>query len=177
MTLEEFQTRLQDNKLPVIVDIWADWCMPCRVMAPAVERSAKQFAGQVDVWKVDADQEPALVQALRVYGIPTLIAYRQGQEIARRTGAQSPAALEALFAAAASGEAPHKPGLSPSTRGVRLLGGLGLLVFGWFSGPSVLLALLGGLVLFSAIYDRCPIWQAIAPRLSKAWQAWRGAAQ
>ncbi|HNB54097.1 MAG TPA: thioredoxin family protein, partial [Anaerolineales bacterium] len=76
MQPNEFFDKLKTNPRPVVVDLWAPWCMPCRAMAPLVKKMEKQYDGQVDVWKINADDSQDLLRALRVFGIPTMILYR-----------------------------------------------------------------------------------------------------
>ena len=163
----ELINRLENHPRPVIVDIWAPWCMPCRMMAPTLERLGQTYAGRVDVWKINADENASLVRSLGVFSIPTLIVYRGKQEIARRTGAQQPNALSGLFEAALAGEPPAKTGLATTDRLLRGFAGLALLTLGGISGPSLFLLAVGGIVLFSAVYDRCPVWRALAPRFKQ----------
>ncbi|HMN62095.1 MAG TPA: thioredoxin domain-containing protein, partial [Anaerolinea sp.] len=59
---------------PVIVEFWAPWCGPCRVMGPNLEKSAKEFSGRVDLLKINADDHPELLRELRIFGIPTILA-------------------------------------------------------------------------------------------------------
>ena len=89
MNLAEFQAKLQANSRPVIVDIWAPWCGPCRTLSPRLAQVSDAYAGQVDVWKINADEEPELARALKIMGIPTLLMFHDGKEVARRTGLQS----------------------------------------------------------------------------------------
>jgi thioredoxin len=163
---EELLQRLQSHPRPVVVDVWATWCMPCRQMAPALARVSEEFGGRVDVWKLDAGQDPASARALGVFGVPTLIVYRQGQELARRTGAQPEEAIRALFSAAASGAAPTRSGLPNGERLLRLGAAFALAAAGWALGPSLPLLAIAGVVFFSGVYDRCPIWRALSPRLA-----------
>ena len=141
MTEVSFADRLNHTELPVLVEIWAPWCLPCRRMAPDLERLEQEYAGQVEVWKVNADEESDLVQELNVFGIPTLILYQKGEELLRRTGAQSRPALETLFSAAHTGGAKADLGLSNSNRVIRLMAGVGLLMVALLSGPSWILTL------------------------------------
>src|SRR6516165_9094065 len=76
-----------DSRLPVLVDLWAPWCGPCRTLAPAVQRSAEEFAGRLKVVKVNVDQAPGISARLGVQGIPTLLVLRQGRIAARQVGA------------------------------------------------------------------------------------------
>jgi thioredoxin 1 len=167
MEKDQFFEKLRKNPLPVVVDIWAPWCMPCRAIAPQLEKLGQEYAGQVDVWKVNADENASLVQSLGVRSIPTLIVYRGDSELARRTGVQPQAALRELFQSALDGVAPATRGLAASDRLLRLFAGTVVLLLGLYTGPSWLLLGVAGVVLFSAVYDRCPIWQAISPRLAR----------
>lgn len=163
---DAFFDRLRRNPQPVIVEVWAPWCAPCRSMGPILDRVSQRYHDQIDLLKLNADEEIDLVRALGVRSIPTLLGFRAGEEILRRTGTQSPAALESLFEAVSSGRHPVQSGPAPLDRILRLLVGVALLILGWAVGPSLLLWVLGGGTLFSAVHDRCPLWQALSPRLS-----------
>lgn len=73
MTREEFLERLRNNPNPVVLDVRATWCLPCRQTAPAREQVSAEFAGKVDLWKPDAGQDRELARSLGVLGVPTLI--------------------------------------------------------------------------------------------------------
>lgn len=166
MNAAEFERRLKDAPRPVMVDLWAAWCAPCRAMEPAFKQVSQKYAGQVDVLKIDADESPDVLKKLGVMGIPTVIGFAGGREIVRRTGTQSADALDVLFDAALNQRKPAVIPLDRGTRMVRSVLGLALLAFGWFNGQSIWLLVLGGVVLFSAFYDRCPVYRAIAPRVT-----------
>ena len=164
----QYFERLKNNERPVVVDFWAPWCGPCKSIEPMLKRLGTEYAGRVDVWRVNADENPEVLRKLRIYGIPTLIAYHQGQEVTRRVGAASPATLGDLFEASLQGEKPVSSGIPFIERLIRLGAGaflVALAYMGSFSSLYILIALLGGLIMFSAVRDRCPVWQAIAPRL------------
>jgi thioredoxin 2 len=84
---------VEDAALPVIVDLWAPWCGPCRMVSPALENLARQYAGKVKLVKVNVDESPAISQRFVVQGIPTLLLVRKGEVMARQTGAAPEAAL------------------------------------------------------------------------------------
>jgi thioredoxin len=169
MSDKEFFERLKENPRPVVVDFWAPWCGPCRAIEPVMKKLGADYADRVDVWKINADDQPNLLRSLHIYGIPTLVAYKDGQEVARRTGAASPATLSTLFDAALSGDKPVLTGLPWMSRLFRLvIGALFIIIAiqGRFSGWYLLAAVIGAAVAFSAVYDRCPIYRVITSRLS-----------
>ncbi|MCW3005016.1 MAG: thioredoxin [Conexibacter sp.] len=79
--------------VPVLVDFWAPWCGPCRMVSPAVERLATEFAGRMKVVKLDVDTAPDIAGRFAVQGIPLLVLIRDGAEVDRRVGAHPEAAL------------------------------------------------------------------------------------
>ncbi|GGR13579.1 thioredoxin [Agromyces mediolanus] len=82
-----FQAEVLESELPVVVDIWASWCGPCRAIAPILEQLAGKYAGRVKIVKVDADQNPETVTAAGVTSIPTLGFYRNGERVDMLIGA------------------------------------------------------------------------------------------
>jgi thioredoxin len=170
MTNDEFFEKLRSSSNPVIVDFSAPWCGPCRAIEPAIEKLSQEFSGRVDVWKVDADHEPDLLRHLHIYGIPTLIAFHAGQEIGRHTGAASAPVLHSVFEAAISGNKPVRVNPAPVDRLLRLGIGLALVGLAILSGLSPvrwLLAGIGGLIMFTGIYDRCPIYRMVSMQLKE----------
>lgn len=87
---------VRDSEVPVLVDFYADWCAPCKIMAPLIDELAGHRKGQVLVAKLDTDRSPAMAAKYGIRGIPTLILFRDGTEIARETGAVSRERLGAL---------------------------------------------------------------------------------
>jgi putative thioredoxin len=86
---DDFQSAVlqRSREVPVVVDFWASWCEPCKVLDPILERVALDFDGAFELAKVDVDSNQALAGAFQVQGIPTVIAFREGKEVARFTGA------------------------------------------------------------------------------------------
>jgi thioredoxin 2 len=95
-TEADFDETIRTASVPVLVDCYADWCGPCRAMAPALDDFAREHLGDVLVLKLDTDRNQALSQRLGIRGIPTLIVYRDGQEARRHVGAVQAAELRAL---------------------------------------------------------------------------------
>jgi thioredoxin len=166
----EFQRKLRTNPRPIIVDLWAPWCKPCRAMEPAFKQVSAKYTGKVDVLKINADESQDVLKALGVMSIPTVIGFANGKEILRRTGMQSPNALDIMFDAALNKRKPAVMPPAPLARIIRSLAGITLIVIGWFTGQSIVLMALGGVVLFTAFYDRCPIYRAVATRIKSFFQ-------
>lgn len=78
----------------MLVDLWAPWCGPCRQLSPALEKLAGELAGKIKLVKVNVDNSPATQARFRVQAIPTMVLFRKGQEISRKTGALPAQALK-----------------------------------------------------------------------------------
>lgn len=88
-----FAFEVEQSAIPVLVDFYADWCGPCRMLAPALQRLAGEFAGRVKIVKVNADDEPELADRYQVSALPTLAFFSGGRLVGQTTGVPSEAAL------------------------------------------------------------------------------------
>jgi thioredoxin 1 len=83
---DNFKDEILSNKLPAIVDFWAEWCVPCKIVAPVVDEVAKEMAGKVKFGKINVDENTEVATDLAVMNIPTLIFFKNGKEIDRVVG-------------------------------------------------------------------------------------------
>ena len=92
-----FDALVAQSPLPILVDFWAPWCGPCRMMAPEVEKLARQTSGAALIVKVDTDAVPELGERFGIRSIPTVAVFKNGQVVARESGARPAADLQALL--------------------------------------------------------------------------------
>ena len=92
---DNFETEVLKSDIPVLVDFYADWCGPCKMMAPIVHQLAEAYAGQMKIGKLNVDQALLVAQKYRVMNIPTFIFFKGGEPIATLVGGMSKADLEA----------------------------------------------------------------------------------
>lgn len=88
-TTENFETEVLGSDVPVLVDFWATWCMPCRMLAPVIEEIASENEGKIKVGKVNVDENPDLARKYHVMSIPTVLVFKNGELTATSVGVDS----------------------------------------------------------------------------------------
>ncbi len=88
VTEANFQKEVLESTEPVLIDFWAEWCTPCKMIGPLVEQIADEYKGKVRVGKLDADANPDVLMRYNVMGIPTLMLFKGGEAVERITGYQ-----------------------------------------------------------------------------------------
>ena len=89
ITSQNFEEEVLRSEKPILIDFWATWCGPCKMMAPVFHTVADELNGEVDFFSVDVDENPGLAAANKVFSVPTLILYKNGVEASRSVGAIS----------------------------------------------------------------------------------------
>ncbi len=92
-----FAAEVLASELPVLVEYWAEWCGPCKMLAPVLSELAAEHSGELKVVKMDTDRNPRTAQSQRIMGVPTMILYRNGQAAASLIGARSKTAIWQVF--------------------------------------------------------------------------------
>jgi thioredoxin 1 len=93
-----FQAEVIDSPVPVLLDFWAVWCNPCKMISPFLDQIAQEHAGKLKVGRINVDEENELASKHGVVSIPTLVLYKNGEEVNRQVGAVPKKAIEAIFA-------------------------------------------------------------------------------
>lgn len=94
ITDENFETEVRESKLPVMVDFYADWCGPCKMMAPLVAQLADEYDGKCKIGKCNTDENPKMTNEFKVMSIPTFVFFKDGKAVDTIMGAVSKSALE-----------------------------------------------------------------------------------
>jgi thioredoxin 1 len=97
ITSENFDDEVMNNDKPVLIDFWADWCGPCRMVAPVMEKLDENYSDQVVIGKINVDEETELAEQFRVMSIPTLYVIKDGEVVERLIGARPYAELESVI--------------------------------------------------------------------------------
>ncbi len=93
VTDDTFEEEVLNSPEPVLVDYWANWCAPCKMIAPLLEEIAEEYAGKIKIAKLDIDQNRAVTERFKVRGIPTLMLFKGGEPEATKVGAVSKSQL------------------------------------------------------------------------------------
>ncbi len=96
VTDANFQTEVLKSETPVLVDFWAEWCGPCKMIAPIVEELGKKYEGKLRIGKMDVDSQPNVPQLFGIQGIPTLILFKNGEPVQQIVGYKTKDQLDAL---------------------------------------------------------------------------------
>jgi len=94
LTIDNFDEEVLKPRMLVLVDFWASWCPPCRILSPIIEEIAEKYVGKVKVGKVNVDEQRALAERYRVMSIPTVFLFKNGQVIDKIVGARPKADIE-----------------------------------------------------------------------------------
>ena len=97
ITRENFENEVMKSNIPVLIDFWAPWCGPCRMMGPIIEQLAEEYEGKAKVGKVNVDEEGELSQAFGVMSIPTIVLVKDGKVVKQAVGARPKTEVEAML--------------------------------------------------------------------------------
>ena len=97
VTGADFEAKVLKSELPVLVDFYADWCGPCKMTAPVLEKLSGELEGKLSVVKINVDEDPDIAQEYQVMSIPNLVVFKGGAVVNRAIGAQNLAGLKALI--------------------------------------------------------------------------------
>ena len=97
LTVDNFEAEVLKSALPVLIDFWAEWCGPCKMISPIVEELAEAYAGKLKVGKLNVDEEGDIAAQYGIISIPTLLLFNKGDLVNKQVGAVPRPAIEALF--------------------------------------------------------------------------------
>ena len=96
---DNFTAEVVQSQLPVVVDFWAEWCMPCKMIAPVLEQISQDYAGKLKVAKVNVDDNGEIAQKFNIVSIPTLLLFKDGEVVGQQVGAVPRETIEGMFKA------------------------------------------------------------------------------
>lgn len=94
---DNFEEKVLNSSIPVLVDFWANWCGPCKAVSPTIDELAEEYHGRFIIGKVNVDEENALVENFNIKSIPTMITFKDGKQVDKVIGARSKADLKGLL--------------------------------------------------------------------------------
>lgn len=97
VTEDNFKYEVLDSDIPVLVDFWAEWCMPCKMIAPVLERFAESYDGKVKIGRLNVDEYPDISFEHDITGIPTLLLFKGGEVVNKHVGAAPAPTIEGIF--------------------------------------------------------------------------------
>ena len=97
ITMDNFEQEVLNSDIPVMIDLWATWCMPCKMLAPTIEELAEEANGAYKVGKIDVDKSPSLAAQFGVMSIPTVIVFKNGKAVDKTVGVVPKSQLEAML--------------------------------------------------------------------------------
>ena len=97
VTAANFKQEVLESDVPVLADFWAEWCVPCKMVAPVLQKIAEEHEGKIKVAKINVDEEGELASDYNIVSIPTLLLFHGGRLVERKLGAQSEAELTAMM--------------------------------------------------------------------------------
>lgn len=97
VTTDNFESEVLKSDVPVLVDFWADWCMPCKMIAPILEEISDEYDGKVKIGKLNVDEQADIAAEYGIVSIPTILVFHQGEMVKQHVGAAPRPAIEGLF--------------------------------------------------------------------------------
>jgi thioredoxin 1 len=97
ITNDNFESEVLKSPIPVLIDFWADWCGPCKMIGPFIDQLAEEYSGRVKIGKVNVDEQGDIAGKHGIVSIPTLVVYKDGRPVRQKVGAAPKRDIEALF--------------------------------------------------------------------------------
>ena len=97
LTDKNFETTISNSDIPVLVEFWASWCPPCKMMEPILDELSEELSNKVKIVKINTDQNPSISKQYQIMSVPTIIIFDKGREVARSIGAQSKQQIINMF--------------------------------------------------------------------------------